>query len=593
MKSEEKVLINKIFNISYYCYMAIILIQSFLKQTVIDSTGLEVFFRYGTFLFACLVMFKVAYEFWNKWDERSIIVACLCIIPLMLCGMWLHQDYYLGYIMLIIGAKNMDIRKVFKLFLVITIVLTVFTVALCLSGNIENVITYRDASSTHQRMALGFNYATNLTSHILIIVAVWAFIRQKKIKYFELAIMCILGISCYIIAEARIAAFSIILIALFVLAYKVVENRSIVSDNITTFVGKISIILFPLLTIISIVLGLLYKYDSNIWSKLDSLSSERISQNAIALFRYPITMLGHTVTDIGTQVSGQHGISENYFTINNSFISVLIKMGVIGLVATAIVWVFICYKEHKEKNIITTIILMVMCFYFFFEHRIYEFSNNPFLLLLFSGMAFSKKKETMLKKIGLAIVIAFAFELVVFNIKPIITSMNEVISYADCGQGAPGVYMTDNDTLASNTKPIVIEAYNVPTIMGMNSVYMNLNVFDVEDKYRCMTDYSYSVDVYDISYEEPVYLKSFEIDVDNPKTFYSDILIDSFYQNVRFVLNIDEDCQFLIYDFEFNGRIPFDISLLRIIILAVVLFIGIILYDRLIKRSQSISNEET
>lgn len=573
------------FKTSYIAFFILVVARDFLKQTMISSETITLVLRYGIFMTGALTVIKILFDLFSSFDYKDLIIVVLCPLAILIPGIYMINIYVIAYALIIAGAKNIKPRTILWTFFYTSIILSVITIVLCLSGNIPNVVTYRDGSSNHARMALGFNYATNLTSHILAIIFCWICIRLKNISKIEIILIYLLSIFCYVIAEARISAACIFAVAtiLFLTKISKVWNKieGIVSNKIICIILVLSPVLY---SIFSFILGVLYVPSNAIWNKIDQLSSERISQIHTTFVRYPITMFGHTISDIGSQAGGQKGISDNYYVINNSYCSVLFKFGIIAFIAVSVMMVILSYKVAEKRNVVAMFSVVIIGGYLFFEHRALEISNNPFFILLFSSSISLPQKliniferyKKQIKIICYSIIITVVVEVLGFNYSSILSLLNDPVSFAECQQNAPGVYLTENETMTCDDT-LVIEALSIPSISGLESSYINMNIYDKSNPYKTITGYRFIVNIYDLDSDEKGPLKSVCFDTDNPSTFYADININSFYQNVRFEFLIDRECQFIINDFEFNGIVPIDFKVIRII-LGFVIFAVINLY---------------
>ena len=86
--------------------------------------------------------------------------------------------------LLIIGAKEIDYKKILKVYLGVQIPLTIITLIAGQLGIIENLTYYR---GEQVRMAFGFVYPTNFASHLMFMIAAWIAKRDKmhvfRIRY--------------------------------------------------------------------------------------------------------------------------------------------------------------------------------------------------------------------------------------------------------------------------------------------------------------------------------------------------------------------------------------------------------------------------
>lgn len=582
MKQEKK---YALFLENAYCVFWIITItRTFFSRTVIDITNIRQPLIWLSFIVGVFVCIKICYEWKNLWDANTILFGLFGAGVILFCDLFLHHDIIGEYALLILGVGKIDKKKLLRIFLCVTISLSIITIFMCLTGKIDNVITYRYEESTHGRMALGFSYATNLSAQLLGIVAVWAYLRNETMTWYEIGIALIATAVCFILTEARISCFCIACIIVFVAIYKI-NSRRIVAIMKNDLIKKVMISSSLLLALASIILGCIYEFDSETWAKLDSASSHRLYMNATAFDRYDMTLWGQKISNIGEIYGGQHAISTNYFVLNTAYIDVLFQMGVFGFAATLLVLILVCYKEYKKQKYINVWILVVLNVFFFFEHRIFEIVMNPFLVLYMvdgfkcmnENYVYNRitKLRIINNKVILALynkrrqlltifVAALLVETVLFNYKAILSLTNDEVSYEECVQDTKNVVRSNYGTLKSDEEIANLMAYDIPTYTGMESVLLDINYFDEAVPYHRIYE-PYRVDIYDANYSMTEPKSIVIINPRIPASCY--ILLESggLKQNLRFDIHFGKARHFSINKFVFNSCIPFDIKPLRIL----------------------------
>lgn len=585
IESETKKDVNTFtfFSFLYYSFFTIATIHFFLGRTTINSSSIQQPLLWISFIFSGLIIVKIIYE-WKTWTPKNAMLFALLILPIIISSIHIRQYYALEYCLLMIGAKGIKKKTLLYYFLLLNSAMTFLTLILCFLGKIENVITYRDEFSTHARMSLGFSYATVLTAQILAIVLVWAYLRIKKVKWLEIAIIFALGIFSYYIAEARISSFSIILISITLIAYKTGLGAILdkfISNNkfcriVLTFA---SVFVF----FICIILSFLYikVLPTSIGNMLDDLSSGRVAPNATAHIRYPLTFLSQSITELGTQANGQIGVQSYYFSLNTSYISILYKLGILSFIALIILWCMHSYHEVKNKNYAAAILLLIFSVYCYFENRLLAICYNPFFLLIFiedynlpflirikAGLKIPSDK---LKLIASSIIVATLIEIVIFNYQSVITYANDETSLAKCNQAMQYINWTELGTLQCTNDSGQILAC-IPTYTGLESIYIDMNVFNTDNPYKKLKHHETVIDIYEYHQEGNIFIESVTIDSDNPSSWYIPLSMDGIYQNLCFNFHIDNTKQFSFNKFAFNVAKPFDLNYIRILLFFIILF---------------------
>lgn len=581
---------KKIFEYIYICYLVIVSIDTFLMTTLYGSDD---FSRLAQFLFMILeigIIVKVYYEWKAEWKAKDLILA-LFTAGVFILSFFKHD---LGDVIrlafLIVGAKNIDYKKIIKVYLGIEVVFFCLTLILCATGVIGNVITYRSNESTHARMSLGFIYATSFSAHVLIIVTCWLFMRNKKVTWIEIALVGILGCVVYYFTEARIASMTLIMLCLGALFAKIFRDKKIVEkiyNNKAIKIGLIGASVWG--TVVGVVLGALYNNQSELWKKINHMFSERIISNAKVMHRYPVSLLGDDVITYTNLEQGMDELPSYYFIVNCSYVEILYFFGILGLVSVLTIWCSISYREWKKKNYYCLFIYVSLAIFFFFEQRMIEFTFNPFCILIFStymtdddyilkDMYFAKYEKWIRSGIA-CLIIAFLAESFVFNFKSIETRVNAPISLDQCDVVTGDFYGNPETSLIEydydgDKKSMYID--NIMSYTGLESVTIGLNIMTKEDNdtYQLLDDIEYSVDISNINVEtgEIEYLDTVWARTGSVSKTYIPLKIGGASQIMKFDFGFPGDYAFDINTFEFNGKKPFDISLVRVSIITLILF---------------------
>lgn len=572
----DKASINRIFDLIYYVYFCVVLLEVFLSRTMIPYGGLLGMIYKLQLVLAGFTVVKLGIEWREKWNANDLFVSIITSVVLLACALFLRDNNLLHYAIIILGAKEIDKKKLLKVFLGAITVLTVVTIVLALSGTINNVVTYRDAAATNGRMALGFTYCTCLAAEVMAIVFVWAILRYSKITWIEVAIMAVLGVGIYVITEARMASFSIIVVAVLCAINKVCsfsgKLKGILGSKIVVFV---LIVFGELLLLVSVVSGIVYN-SSGLETRetLKNISGIRISAIGTALDRYNLSLLGQNISQLGTQEDGQQGVQAFYSVINNGFVANMYQIGVLGILALLIIFSVVTYKAIKRSDYMTALIIAVFLCFSFFDNRLLYITFNPFLFLLLDKkdgeeeqLLFKKIDISSLKPILTGIVIAFMAEMLIFNYSSVLSYSKEPITFNQSFVTAYNVYTNENGMLGFENENGNL-CFAVPTKTGLESAYFDIMLFDTE-KVKKNYDNPITVDIFDGGSGEFAYIKSFDIDPTKVSTWYTDINIPGEVQYLLFNVHGSTDVQLCVNAVNFNGPVPFNMNYIRVLIMAV------------------------
>jgi len=576
---------KKIFEGLYFALLVVSSINLFLLTTVFKYEEYEFILDFVQFVLQFSIVVKVVLEWKTRWTNKDILLGILTAGIFMAAACRFNNEDAYAYAFLILGAKDIDKKKILKVFIAVNAVMFALTIGACELGFIQNITTYRNLESSHARVGLGFIYTTALSAHFLTLVVCYVFVREKKISIVEIILIGISSGVIYYLTEARIASFTIFLIFIGLVVAKICYMKN-VEFKLVRFklIKYLMIYASGILMLVSVIMGTLYKFDSAFWAKINHVLSERPLTNAITFNRYPITMLGNHVLFHCKTFDGMNELPDYYYIINCSYIGVLFSLGILGALAVLITWITLSYKEEKNGNYLNLYILAVLTLFFFFEQRFFDFIYNPLYILLFATYAEGKGSEIydirFLKKykhgnlvfrsILTGLAIAFVIESVGFNYNSVKTFLFERTTIDSADVTTDGLYGNAETDLFENTclDPMLI-LNDLKTYSDLQSIFIDFNFMTKEDNrhYKLVEGVQYSVDYYSAvalegnaeSYNYD-YVGTAEIDSSRRCTAYIPTIIEGPIQNIVLKFNFPDNYYIDIAAIDFNGPRPFDIN---------------------------------
>lgn len=351
-------------------------------------------------------MFEIAWPAYFFQTFRSICVTLVIIrliiikeIPkkkfiamVVISFVFLMSHYMSGYglpvdlLILVLGAYNVDFRKILKTYIAVWSVLLVITIIGAMTGLAENLVFYQDyvegVGFARERMALGICYPTDLAAYVAFLMLTYVYIREEDITYLEIGIMFALTCATYYITDAR-TDFIVMLMLIFLTLVTKIKYASISRFVKKTFVRKCILILPIILAIGSWILTWIYDENSEIWLKIDAVLSGRLAMGKVALQNYNITAFGQYVIEKG--FGGSTDWPDNYFFIDCSYISMGIKFGIIFLILIFGIYTIILKRCLDTRKLFWCIVLVVIAIQSATEHHFIQYWYNPFLIVLFTN----------------------------------------------------------------------------------------------------------------------------------------------------------------------------------------------------------------
>jgi hypothetical protein len=130
----------------------------------------------------------------------------------------------------------------------------------------------------------------------------------------------------------------------------------------------------------SFAVTLAYKKDSDFWTKLNKIVSNRLNLGLQGIQEYGYTLWGQTIDMKG---AGSSTIElKDYFFIDCSYILVCLRYGLVAFLLLLIVFSAICIKNRNDLYFLYAITLLAInCV---IAHHILELEYHPFALALLS-----------------------------------------------------------------------------------------------------------------------------------------------------------------------------------------------------------------
>ena len=571
-----------VFEYVYYIYFSLVLFLQFMATTMVDISKYRTIIKFIVLFLGIILVFKIALEWTSSWSSKAILIGIIFANGFLLPDLNYVQDINIAICLLILASRNISSKRLLWLYTIISTVLTAFVIIYCLTGHVINFVVYRDAYSTQKRYALGFNYTTYLSAHIMGICAAWAYVRGKAYSWIEAIITIIIGIVTYRITDARITCAVIIAVSIIMIINKICIKRQIKLSLLRNRIIKfIMVNAVSLVTVFSIITALMYKSGITWVRKLDIALSGRIKMSAVALGRYSLSGWGQRVTDIAGHNNLEKGVDESFFLINNSYVYLLIRWGIFALITVVFCWTLLSYRVAKRSEYYKLFILDTLTVYAFFEQRMMFLCIIPFWILLVSDsdvvfFDLSKFKINNLlkkysKKIWLILsmsVLAFAVDLVVYNNKAVMNIMNEAVDLKDTSVVVNGLvtdvddrYRIDYENLDENEEAGFMLA-NIFSPIGIESFSLGINFYEYsDDHYRYLENVQYSYDIYSMGDEGKfIKVKTVKCNSSKHSTWFTDLDINSPAASLFIVLHFDKDYLFDIKSCDINGPVPYDFN---------------------------------
>lgn len=371
----------------------IIAFSIFIISAVLETTMFNVYIRPKVYLILrilsmIIILVKViAFDIFSFKQLINYLIfgSCLCLI-------YTFSGYtnllYLAIILL--GAKNVSLKKIVKTYFIITVVIIISAIISSKLGIIENLQYFR--SDGKMRQAFGSVYPTDFASHIFYLILSYCYIKKGRLSYCNMATFTILALFLFYYCDARLDSISIIIT---ILAFLFFDNRK----KIVMVKKLILVYAFPICILISIVVTMLYKkYQyTPLMASLNELLSGRLSLGSIGIDTYGFSAFGQQIIMNGN--GGKIQPVDNYFFIDCSYLSIALKYGVIFLTIICIIFIITCKKYIKNSNVRLPLIITLIAINSMVAHHLLDLAYNPFILSIVTPIEAEIYKANVKKKL--------------------------------------------------------------------------------------------------------------------------------------------------------------------------------------------------
>lgn len=342
--------------------------------------------RFAYIFLASTALYTVAKFIWhNTYTKKEIIWAGVILFAFLMPA--LLTDYrflwYTGF--LIVGAKDIDFDKILKVYLVIGITIMVAAFGASQYGFIEDLeYIVERGGEVHIRHAYGIIYPTDFAAHIFyMILSAVVYMRDRLSVWGRVWLSLLAAGFVYLVANAQTS-----MICLVGFAMLCVFDR--VFHKYMSNIGKL--FQWAPLVFAGGFIGVAYTYKPEVkWMvNLNAILSMRLDISNKATKDYGITLFGQNVKEIGNGYSTEY--RPDYFFIDDVYIRILLEYGLVLLIVTLLLLVFVSHRSRNEKRNIIAICIFIIAVHSIMEHHLLEIAYNPFVLAMFASL---NSKEQM------------------------------------------------------------------------------------------------------------------------------------------------------------------------------------------------------
>lgn len=385
---EEKKAVRTKINIRLWDFFYLFIYAGLVIREFLDTTTIYIPWppKIMYIFYLLLLVYVFAKMIWGKcftWKERMFSVL---IIAVFTASAWVSGYYFLFVLgLLIVGAKDVPVDQILKIYFVIAAVIMVTAFAASQVGLIENYVYVVEGKGV--RNSFGINYTTDFAAHIFYLILAGVCIHEHKAGIRGIVFPLIGAVLVYAGSRAYTSCICLILFAVSVIIVKLCDVKyqepkrwiNILPWAPAGFAG------------IFIVLTLLYTPEHGIWDKLNNILNSRLELSARGIDQNGIKPFGQMIDEIG--MGGHTEFPMGYFFLDDSYIRILLEYGIFVFAFILVMLVLVGKKAIANKRFILLMACFIISLQSVMEHHLLEIAYNPFILFLFAEMGKLSKEE--------------------------------------------------------------------------------------------------------------------------------------------------------------------------------------------------------
>ena len=382
LNNKERLKINGqlLYDIAFVFYFS----DLFLQFTTFMNFFGKSTFHLASYLALGLIVFKIFFL-----DDQDVKLFTLNLIFLgILFLTWRTSADFTLFSMgiFILGARNVDFRRVVYLYLVVGTIILLFTMICSLSGLIQNLIYRRNQISGAVRQSFGVVYPTDFAAHVLFLILSYSYLNFKRISVKSYIAFILIAMLLIHYCDARLSAVSILLLIPVMIIGKNAKKNNGLCRKIAAFFWCVPV----LMAYIIVAMSYFYTPTNKLLEKINHALSGRLAIGNQAIHRYGFSIFGrHMVEHSWGGTTGMKmfmGDRSKYFFVDSSYLRILILYGVIVFILVLAVLTIISYRSISNAEYAMSTVLVIVAVSAVVEQRLVDISYDPFLIALLANV---------------------------------------------------------------------------------------------------------------------------------------------------------------------------------------------------------------
>lgn len=328
--------------------------------------------RYAGYLFCCLKIYTALVE------RKKVFWTILATIVLIISCVNSTNKTMLLYSIVLVASKDIDTKKIMKISFFMQGFLFFIIISMSQTGLLGDYLFAR--GEEQYRHALGFAWTTTAPILFFFFTLVYAYLKKEKGSILVFILIELVNIWLYIMTDSRMVFYLASIFVAFMIVQKINGNR-------WKRIGKFGHLypFFPeIIGSASLILYYFYDEKNQLWLKLNTILSGRLSLGINAIKEYGFSLFGKNIEWIGYSIknpTAETAIGYNY--VDSSYLQLGLNYGMLFLIMVLLIYSVVLYKAVRQKDYYLISIVTVILVFSVTEPRLMNLAFNPFPLLAF------------------------------------------------------------------------------------------------------------------------------------------------------------------------------------------------------------------
>ena len=325
-----------------------------------------------------------------SWKNVLIIsVICLLIINIIRITGGREQLSIACLLLYMYSARDISFRKIAR----ITMAISIFALAVIVLSAYIGIIPNYIAAGDRKREYLGFLYALYSSTLLSNITLLWVYLKKEKMTFLGTVLWGGVNLFFFIKTNSRLCfCLTILMLVIGLLLKKgrgFLWRRKLICCVMVFSFNIVAILSYWITKKYNSLIGWQYRLNKALGSRL-SLGQESLRQIGISWFGIKgIKWVGNGLNKYGETSK------EAYLFVDNYYIQVMQRFGLVFLILTLIVLTYAAYKAYRCKDMYLLCIFSLLAVHFMVDNLYMYMQYNAFWILV-GIIIFSKRNRVSL-----------------------------------------------------------------------------------------------------------------------------------------------------------------------------------------------------